>query len=71
MEYNCSLLSFLKYATKMTSHQEVSSLAMEGLDIINVPEYGVLLAADISRCIGAVCVLQVMGGKEVYLLYKL
>ncbi len=55
----------------MTSHQEVSSLAMEGLDIIDVPEYGFLLAADISRCIRAVCMLQVTGGKEVYLFYKL
>lgn len=44
---------------------------MEGLDIVNVPEYGVLLAADIRRCVWAVCVLQVMGGEEVYLFYKL
>lgn len=44
---------------------------MEGLDIVNVPEYGVLLAADIRRCIGAVCMLEVMGGKEIYLFYKL
>lgn len=55
----------------MTSHREVSSLAVEGLDIVDVPEYGVLLAADLRRCIGAFCVLQVMGGKEVYLFYKL
>lgn len=44
---------------------------MEGLDIINVPEYGFLLAADIRRCIRAVCMLHVMGCKEVYLFYKL
>lgn len=55
----------------MKSHQDVSSLAMEGLDIINVPEYDFLLAADIRRCIRAVCVLQVMGGKEVDLFDKL
>lgn len=55
----------------MTRHQEVSSLAVEGLDLINVPEYGVLLVADLRRCIGAVCVLQVMGGKEVHLFYEL
>lgn len=55
----------------MASHQEVNSLAMEGLDIINVPEYGVLLAGDLRRCIGAGCMLQVMERKEVYLFYKL
>lgn len=57
--------------TNIASHQEVSSLAMEGLDIINVPEYGVLLAGDLRRCIGADCMLQVMECKEVYLFYKL
>lgn len=44
---------------------------MEGLDVIDVPEYGVLLAADIRRYIGAVGMLHVMGGKELYLFYKL
>lgn len=55
----------------MKSHEGVSSLAMEGLDIINVSEYSVLLAADFRRCIWDVCMLQVVGGKKVYLLYKL
>lgn len=49
----------------------MSSLAVEGLDIINVPEYGVLLAADLRRCIRLVCMLQVVEGKEVYLFYEL
>lgn len=44
---------------------------MEGLDVIDVPEYGFLLAVDVGRCVSAVCMLHVMGGKEVYLLYKL
>lgn len=44
----------------MTSNYEVSSLAMKGLNIINVSEYGFLLAADIRRCIRALCMLQVM-----------
>lgn len=50
---------------------DVSSLAVEGLDIINVPEYGVLLAADLRRCIRLICMLQVVEGKEVYLFYEL
>lgn len=49
----------------------MSSLAVEALDIINVPKYGFLLAADIRWCIGNVSMLQVMGGKEVYLFDKL
>lgn len=55
----------------MKSHEEVNSLAMEGLDIINVSEYSLLLAADFRWCTWDVCMLQVVGGKEVYLLYKL
>lgn len=54
----------------MKSHEEVSSLAMEGFDIFNVSEYSVLLAADFRRCIWDICMLQVVGGKEVYLFYK-
>ena len=44
---------------------------MEGLDIVNVPEDDALLAADILRSVSAVCMLQVMGGEEVHLFYKL
>lgn len=50
---------------------DVSSLAVEGLDITNVPEYGFLLAADLWRRIRLVCMLQVVEGKEVYLFYEL
>lgn len=50
---------------------DMSSLAVEGLDIINVPEYGVLLAADLRRCIRLVCMLQVVEGKEVHIFYEL
>lgn len=50
---------------------DMSSLAVEGLDILNVPEYGVLLAVDLRRCIRLVCMLQVVEGKEVYLFYEL
>lgn len=44
---------------------------MEGVDVINVPEYGFRLAADIGRRIGAVGMLPVMGGEEVHLFDKL
>lgn len=44
---------------------------MEGLDVINVSENGLFLACDIRRCIRAVCMLQVMGSKEICLLDKL
>lgn len=47
------------------------SLAMEGFDVFNVSEYGVLLAADLSRCIGTLRMLQVARGKEVDLFDKL
>lgn len=47
-----------------------SSLVMKGLDVINVSEYDVLLAADFRRCISALCVLQVMGCKVINFLYK-
>lgn len=49
----------------------VSSLAMEGLDVFNVPEYVPLVAGDIRRCIRAVGMLQMVGGKEVDLFDKL
>lgn len=55
----------------MTSNYDISSLAMKGLNIIDVSEYGFLLAADIRRCIRALCLLQVMGCKEFNLLYEL
>ncbi len=56
---------------KKTRHQELSSLAVEGLDLVNVPEYGVLVAAELRWCIRTVSMLQVMGGKEVHLFDKL
>lgn len=69
-EYNDDTF-LLKYITNIKSIKKVNSLAMEGLDIINVPENGSLLATDIRWCIRAVCMLHVMRGEEVYLLYKL
>lgn len=44
---------------------------MEGLDLLNVPEYDVFLAGDLRRCIRTVSMPQVMEGEEVYLFYKL
>lgn len=55
----------------MTGNYKVNSLAMKGLDITDVSEYGFLLAADIRRRIRALGMLQVMGCKELNLLYKL
>lgn len=50
---------------------DMSSLVMEGFDVFNVPEDGLLLAADFRWCIWTLCMLQVMEGKEVDVLYEL
>lgn len=55
----------------MFSGKRQGSLAMEGLDVINVPENGFLLAGDIRRYIRAVHMLQVVGGEEINLSDKL
>lgn len=44
---------------------------MEGFDVVDVPEDGVLLAADFRWRVGAVRVLQVMEREEVDVFYKL
>lgn len=44
---------------------------MEGFDIFNVPEDGLLLAADFRWRIRTVCMLQVMEGEKVDIFYKL
>lgn len=49
----------------------MSSPAMEVFDIIDVPEYGVLLAGDLRWGVKAVHMLQVMEGKEVDIFHKL
>lgn len=49
----------------------MSSPAVEGLDVIDVPEYGVLLAANLCWCIGTVCLIQMVEGEHVYLFHKL
>lgn len=49
----------------------MSSLVMEGFDVFNVPEDGLLLAADFRWCIRTVCMLQVMEGEEVDIFYEL
>lgn len=50
---------------------DMSSLVMEGFDVLNVPEDGLLLAADFRWCIRTVCMLQVMEGEEVDIFYEL
>lgn len=49
----------------------MSSPAVEGLDVVNVPEYGVLLAADLCWCIGTGCLIQMVEGEHVYFFHKL
>lgn len=49
----------------------MSSPAVEGLDVVNVPEYGVLLAADLCWCIGTGCLTQMVEGERFYLFHKL
>lgn len=50
---------------------DTGSLVVEGFDIFNVPEDGVLLAADLRRCVRTVGVLHVMEGEEVDIFYEL
>lgn len=45
----------------------MSLLAVEGLDIFNVPENGFLLAGNVTTGIGGVGVLLVVGRKEIHL----
>lgn len=54
-----------------TQSQVMSSPAVEGLDVVNVPKYGVLLAADLCWCISTGCLGQVVEGEQVYLFHKL
>lgn len=61
---------FHVYFLSLEKKEKETSLAMEGLDLLNVPEYDVFLAADLKRHIRTVCMLQVMDGEEVYLFYK-
>lgn len=49
----------------------MSSLVMEGFDVFNVPEDGLLLAADFRWSIRTLCMLQVMEGEEVDVFYEL
>lgn len=49
----------------------MSSPAVEALDVVNVPEYGVLLAADLCWCVGTGCLVQMVEGEQVYLFHKL
>lgn len=66
-----NLLHIQKQLKRIIYILDVSSPAVEGLDIVDVPENGLFLARDIGRRIGAVCVLHVMGGEEFHLLDKL
>lgn len=52
------------------SDESVSSLAVEGFNLLDVPEYGLFVAADVRRCFRAFCLFQVMRGKEVHLFDK-
>ena len=44
---------------------------MEGFDVLDVAEDGVLLGGDVSGGVGAVAVLHVVRGEELHLLHKL
>ena len=44
---------------------------MEGLDLMDVPEYGLLLAGDVRWGVRALHLLDVVGGEEVHLFDKL
>lgn len=44
---------------------------MEGLDLVDVPEYGLLLAGDVRWGVRALHMLDVVGGEEVHLFDKL
>lgn len=58
-------------ASQSGKKTDMSSLVMEGFDVFNVPEDGLLLAADFRWCIRTVCMLQVMEGEEVDIFYEL
>lgn len=62
---------FQIFDTFLQNNKEVSLLAMEGCDIIDIPENGLFLGGDIGRCIRTISMLQVVRGEEIHLLHKL
>lgn len=59
------------FDTLLKNSWEVSLLAMEGCDIIDISEDGLFLGGDIRRGIRTISVLQVVRGEEIHLLHKL